>query len=546
MSDSKNFIEEIIDGDLESGKVKTVYTRFPPEPNGYLHVGHAKSLCINFGLAKKYGGKCNLRFDDTNPAKEDEEYVESIKEDIEWLGFKWDKLLFASDYFDVMFQCAVKLIKDGKAYVCDLTAEQMRETRGTLTEPGKESPFRQRSAEENLRLFLEMRDGKYADGEKTLRAKIDMSSPNLNMRDPIIYRILHAAHHNTGDKWCIYPMYDFAHPIEDAYEGITHSICTLEFEDHRPLYDWVVRECGFPQPLPQQIEFARLNITNTIMSKRFLKRLVDEGKVMGWDDPRMPTLSGMRRRGYPAAALRDFCDRIGVSKANSEAESAYLEACVREELNRTANRVMAVFNPLKIVLTNYEGRETLLIENNPNEESVTYREVSFGKTLYIDRSDFSVAPPPKYFRLKPDGYVRLKGAYIIHCDQVIYDGDGEVKELHCSVVEHSRSGQDDSGIKVKGVIQWVDAENCIDVTVRKLQSLLTDAQEGVTDFTQRFNEHSLEEISAKAEKSLENVGAGDKFQFIRVGYYAADKDGVKGHPVFNEIVGLKDSFNLKK
>ena len=546
MTESKNFIEDIIDSDLASGKVETVYTRFPPEPNGYLHVGHAKSLCINFGLAKKYNGKCNLRFDDTNPAKESEEYVESIKRDIEWLGFKWDKLLFASDYFDVMFDCAVLLIKKGLAYVSDETAEEIRQRRGTLTEPGVESPFRNRTVEENLQLFYDMRDGKFADGTKVLRAKIDMASPNLNMRDPVIYRVLHATHHNAGDKWCIYPMYDFAHPIEDAHEGITHSICTLEFEDHRPLYDWVVVNCEFPQPQPQQIEFARLNITNTIMSKRFLKRLVDNGQVLGWDDPRMPTLSGLRRRGYPAAALRDFCERIGVSKANSEVEEAYLQACVREELNRTANRVMAVFDPLKIVLTNYEGSEMLSVEDNPNAETVTFRDVPFGKTLYIDRSDFALVPPPKYHRLKPDGYVRLKGAYIIRCDNVVLDDDGNVVELHCSVVPNSKSGQDTSGVKVKGVVQWVDAETCVDATVRKLQSLLKDVVDGVTDFEQRFNAESMQVVSAKVERSLLSAKVEDKFQFMRVGYYVLDKDTNGTNLVFNEIVGLKDSFNSKK
>ena len=546
MSESRNFIEEIIDGDLASGKVNTVYTRFPPEPNGYLHVGHAKSLCINFGLAEQYGGKCNLRFDDTNPCKEDQEYVRSIKADIEWLGFKWDKLLFASDYFDVMFDCAVKLINKGLAYVSDETAEEIRQRRGSLTEPGVESPFRNRSIEENLQLFYDMRDGKFEDGAKVLRAKIDMASPNLNMRDPVIYRVLHATHHNTGDKWCIYPMYDFAHPIEDAYEGITHSICTLEFEDHRPLYDWVVVNCDFPAPQPQQIEFARLNITNTIMSKRFLKRLVDNGQVLGWDDPRMPTLSGLRRRGYPAAALRDFCERIGVSKANSEVEEAYLQACVREELNRTANRVMAVFDPLKIVLTNYEGSEMLSVEDNPNAETVTFRDVPFGKTLYIDRSDFALVPPPKYHRLKPDGYVRLKGAYIIRCDNVVLDDDGNVVELHCSVVPNSKSGQDTSGVKVKGVVQWVDAETCVDATVRKLQSLLNDVVDGVTDFEQRFNAESMQVVSAKVERSLLSAKVEDKFQFMRVGYYVLDKDTNGTNLVFNEIVGLKDSFNSKK
>ncbi len=545
MTESKNFIEDIIDADLASGKVKNVYTRFPPEPNGYLHVGHAKSLCINFGIAAKYNGKCNLRFDDTNPAKEEEEYVESIKRDIEWLGFKWDKLLFASDYFDVMYECALKLIKKGKAYVCDLSAEEIKNTRGSLTQPGTESPYRNRTVEENLKLFEGMKNGEFADGSKVLRAKIDMASPNLNMRDPVIYRVLHATHHNTGDKWCIYPMYDFAHPIEDAHEGITHSICTLEFEDHRPLYDWVVRECGFPEPLPQQIEFARLNITNTIMSKRFLKRLVEEGKVMGWDDPRMPTLSGMRRRGIPADALKDFCNRVGVSKANSEVESAYLDSCVRDNLNITADRVMAVLEPLKVVLTNVEEGEVLEVENNPNAENVTYRKVTFGKNIYIDRSDFALVPPPKYFRLKPDGYVRLKGAYIIHCDEVVYDEKGDVDFLKCSVVKNSKSGSDTSGLKVKGVIQWVDADNCVDLEVRQLESLLNDAVDGVTDFTQRFNYNSMVIVKGKGEKSLGQAKEGDTFQFMRIGYYVCDRDSTADVKVFNRVVGLKDGFKTK-
>ncbi len=543
MAESKNFIEEIIDADLAEGKVSEVCTRFPPEPNGYLHIGHAKSLCINFGMKAKYHGKCNLRFDDTNPSKEDTEYVESIKSDIKWLGFEWDKLLFASDYFDVMFDCAVKLIKKGLAYVSDETAEEIRLRRGTLYEAGVESPNRNRSVEENLQLFYQMRDGVFPDGAKVLRAKIDMASPNLNMRDPVIYRMLHATHHNTGDKWCIYPMYDFAHPIEDAHEGITHSICTLEFEDHRPLYDWVVRQCDFPQPLPQQIEFARLNITNTIMSKRYLKKLVDEGKVMGWDDPRMPTLSGIRRRGYPPEAIRDFCERIGVSKANSEVQSSYLESCVREYLNLHADRVMAVFDPIKVVLANYEGSEELCVENNSMAEVQTYRKVPFSKEIYIDRSDFALVPPPKYYRLKPDGYVRLKGAYIIHCDDVLTDSEGNVAELHCSVVPNSRSGDDTSGVKVKGVIQWVDAATCVDATVRKLQSLLTDVKDGVTDFNERFNADSLKVVSAKVERSLLSAHVEDRFQFMRVGYYVLDKDSTEGRLVFNEIVGLRDSFN---
>ncbi|MBR2974414.1 MAG: glutamine--tRNA ligase/YqeY domain fusion protein [Clostridia bacterium] len=542
---SKNFIEEIIEKDLESGKVTQIYTRFPPEPNGYLHIGHAKSLCINFGLAQKYGGKCNLRYDDTNPAKEDEEYVNSIQQDIEWLGFKWDKRLFASDYFDVMYNCAVKLINKGLAYVCDLTAEEIRQTRGNLTQKGEESPYRNRSVEENLLLFENMKNGVYADGEKVLRAKIDMASPNLNMRDPVIYRVLHATHHNTGDKWCIYPMYDFAHPIEDAYEGITHSICTLEFEDHRPLYDWVVNNCDFPDPKPQQIEFARLNVTNTIMSKRFLKRLVDEGKVMGWDDPRMPTLSGLRRRGYPAAALRDFCERIGVAKANSEVEMAYLESCVRDNLNQNASRVMAVLNPLEVVLTNVQEPEILQVENNPNAEQITYREVPFSNRIYIDQSDFAQVPPPKYHRLKPDGYVRLKGAYIIHCDEVVTDDEGNVTKLMCSVVPNSKSGSDTSGVKVKGVIQWVDANTAVDAEVRQLESLLVDATEEVTDFTERFNVNSMTVVNAKCEKSLLNAKVGETFQFMRIGYYVADRDSTPTKPVFNSIVGLKDSFKSK-
>ena len=445
-----------------------------------------------------------------------------------------------------MFDCAVKLINKGLAYVSDETADEIRERRGTLTEPGIESPYRNRSVEENLKLFYEMRDGKYADGAKVLRAKIDMSSPNVNMRDPIIYRVLHATHHNTGDKWCIYPMYDFAHPIEDAHEGITHSICTLEFEDHRPLYDWVVKNCGFPEPLPQQIEFARLNITNTIMSKRYLKKLVDEGKVLGWDDPRMPTLSGLRRRGIPAEALKDFCERIGVSKANSEVEEGYLYSCVRDNLNQNTDRVLAVFDPLKVVLTNYDGSEELAVENNPNAENVTCRNVPFSRELYIDRSDFALVPPPKYYRLKPDGYVRLKGAYIIHCDEAVTDSEGNVTELHCSVVPNSKSGNDESGIKVKGVIQWVDAATCVDVTVRKLQSLLTDPVDGITDFNQRFNEDSMKPVSAKVEPSLKNAKVGDKFQFMRVGYYVLDRDSKDGQLVFNEIVGLKDGFKAGK
>ncbi len=538
ISASSNFIEDIINKDLSEGKVTTVKTRFPPEPNGCLHIGHAKSLCLNFGTARKYGGTCNLRFDDTNPLKEDEEFVNSIKRDIQWLGFKWDNLYNASDYFDVMYECAEKLIKEGKAYVCDLSAEEIRLSRGSLTEPGKESPYRDRSPEENLNLFRRMKAGEFDDGEKVLRAKIDMASPNINMRDPVIYRVLHASHQNTGDKWCIYPMYDFAHPIEDAYEGITHSICTLEFEDHRPLYDWVTQNCGFPSPLPQQIEFARLNITNTIMSKRFLKRLVEDGFVDGWDDPRMPTLCGMRRRGYPPQAIIDFCDRIGVAKANSEVEYGYLNACVRDYLNQYAQRAMAVTSPIKVILTNLSAPEECEIENNPNKPEEGTRTLTLTHELYIDGSDFSLAPPPKYHRLKLDGYVRLKGAYIIKCDKVETDNEGNILHLECSIVENSKSGCDQSGLKVKGVIQWVSAEYNTPLTLRKLDSLLLD---GEGDFINRLNYESLKEIPALGEPSLASAPKESRFQFMRMGYYVRDLKS--DLPVFNEIVGLKDTFN---
>ena len=538
ISASSNFIEDIINKDLSEGKVTTVKTRFPPEPNGCLHIGHAKSLCLNFGTARKYGGTCNLRFDDTNPLKEDEEFVNSIKRDIQWLGFKWDNLYNASDYFDVMYECAEKLIKEGKAYVCDLSAEEIRLSRGSLTEPGKESPYRDRSPQENLNLFRRMKAGEFADGEKVLRAKIDMASPNINMRDPVIYRVLHASHQNTGDKWCIYPMYDFAHPIEDAYEGITHSICTLEFEDHRPLYDWVTQNCGFPSPLPQQIEFARLNITNTIMSKRFLKRLVEDGFVDGWDDPRMPTLCGMRRRGYPPQAIIDFCDRIGVAKANSEVEYGYLNACVRDYLNQHAQRAMAVTSPIKVILTNLSAPEECEIENNPNKPEEGTRTITLTHELYIDGSDFSLAPPPKYHRLKLDGYVRLKGAYIIKCDKVETDNEGNILYLECSIVKNSKSGSDQSGLKVKGVIQWVSAKYNTPLTLRKLDSLLLD---GEGDFINRLNYESLKEISALGEPSLASAPKESRFQFMRMGYYVRDLKS--DLPVFNEIVGLKDTFN---
>ncbi len=449
--------------------------------------------------------------------------------------------MFANDYFDLMFDYAVKLIKKGKAYVCDMSAEEISKNRGTLTEAGKESPYRNRSVEENLDLFMRMKNGEFKDGEKVLRAKIDMASPNMNMRDPVIYRIVHASHHNTGDKWCVYPMYDLAHPLEDAIEGITHSICTLEFEDHRPLYDWVVRECEC-ECQPQQIEFARLNITDTVMSKRFLKRLVDEKTVEGWDDPRMPTICGIRRRGYPASAVKDFCERIGVAKANSEVEFAYLESIVREHLNRDADRVMAVTNPIKVIITNYTGSEVLQIENNPNKEEKTYRNVSFSAELYIDGSDFMVSPPPKYHRLYKGASVRLKGAYIITCNDVVFDKDGNVKELLCTYVPESKSGNDTSGLKVKGVVQWVDANNHTKVTLRRFKPLL-GLNNGEADYINRVDKNSMRQETALAEKALDNAQIEDKFQFMRIGYFVKDKLSTKDNAVFNEIVGLKDSFN---
>ncbi len=537
-----NFIEQIIENDLESGKVKNIQTRFPPEPNGYLHIGHAKSLCINFGIKAKYSGKCYLRYDDTNPVKEGEEFVKSIEEDIKWLGFEWDGINFASDFFPQMYDCAMELIDKGLAYVCDLTAEEIKNTRGSLTQGGSLSPYRNRSIEENKRLFLEMKEGKYADGERVLRAKIDMASPNVNMRDPVIYRVLHASHHNTGDKWCIYPMYDFAHPIEDALEGTTHSICTLEFEDHRPLYDWVIDNCGHAlyKSRPQQIEFARLNLTDTIMSKRFLKALVDNKKVMGWDDPRLPTLCGIRRKGYPADAIKDFCDRIGVAKANSVVDYEYLESCVREHLNLSCDRIMAVSNPLKVVLINYEGEELVEIENNPNAEGVSTRKVSFSNTLYIDGSDFELNPPPKYYRLKPNGYVRLKGAYIIRCDSYELDESGNPETLYCSVVKDSKSGSDQSGIKVKGVIQWVSVNSCVKAKLRTFGKLLN---EGEGDLLQRFNEKSMTESDIYIEESVKKAKAGQSFQFMRLFYAAVDRDSNDKVMVFNQIVTLKDNFN---
>ena len=543
MTEPTNFIEAIVSEDLESGKITAVQTRFPPEPNGYLHVGHAKSMCINFGIAKKYGGKCNLFYDDTNPSKEKTEYVKAIEADIRWLGFSWATIHYASDFFDTIYEKAVKLIKEGKAYVSDETADEIRQRRGTLTEPGVESPFRNRSAEENLELFTAMKDGKFADGEKVLRAKIDMASPNINMRDPVIYRILRATHHRTGDKWCIYPMYDFAHPICDSMQGVTHSLCTLEFEDHRPLYNWVTENCGF-DPRPRQIEFARLNIENTLMSKRYLKKLVEEHAVEGWDDPRMPTLSGIRNRGIPAEALIDFCERVGVCKANSEVEAGYLDAVVRDYLNIHADRAMAILHPLKVKLLNAKS-ETLSFDKNPNAPEKGAREISFSDEIYIDADDFSLDPPPKYHRLKKDGYVRLKNAYIIHYEDVVMNEDGTVKELLCSVVEHSKSGSDESGIKCKGVIQWVDAKTCVDAEFRQYSSLLKDADYPGQDFGERLNYDSIKVTYGKAEPFLSEVSDGERFQLLRTGYYVkrTKKDGGL---LLSEIVSMKDNFNAKK
>ena len=539
---STNFIEEIINDELSSGVVSSVHTRFPPEPNGYLHIGHAKSLCLNFGTAKKYDGVCNLFFDDTNPSKEKTEFVDAIKADIEWLGFKWYEMHYASDFFDTIYSLAVKLIEDGKAYVDDLSAEEIKNTRGTLTEPGKDSPFRNRTIKENLSLFTAMKNGEFKDGEKVLRAKIDMASPNINLRDPVIYRVLRATHHRTGDKWCIYPMYDFAHPICDSMQGVTHSICTLEFEDHRPLYNWVIENTGVSHK-PRQIEFARLNITNTVMSKRYLKKLVEDGAVEGWDDPRMPTLTGLRNRGVPADALKSFCEEIGVAKANSEIEISYLEHFIRDNLNANAERAMCVENPIKVTITNYEGSETVDFDINPNKPELGTRKVTFSKDIYIESEDFSTNPPPKYFRLKKDGYVRLKNAYIIKCDDIIFNEDGTIKEVLCTYVPESRSGSDTSGIKCKGVIHWVDANNYSDVELRKYEYLLKDEEYSGQDFSERMNYDSVHIFNAKAEKYLEEVSENTSFQLLRKGYY---KKFVKnGKTVLSEIVSLKDSFNKK-
>lgn len=536
---SNNFIEDIIINDLKTKKHDEIITRFPPEPNGYLHIGHAKSLCLNFGVKEKFKGKCNLRYDDTNPSKEDIEFVDSIEKDIKWLGFNWDNLFFASDYFDKMYECAVKLIKDGKAYVCDLSADEIRDTRGTLTQPGINSPYRNRSIDENLKLFEDMKNGKFKDGEKVLRAKIDMSSPNINMRDPIIYRILRQNHHRTGDKWIIYPMYDFAHPLEDAFENITHSLCTLEFEDHRPLYDWFKINCDF-NPGPRQIEFARLNIKKTIMSKRYLKKLVDEKIVDGWSDPRMPTLSGMRERGYPPEAIKDFCNRIGVAKANSEIDERYLENCVREYLNDHSKRIMCIKQPIKVIIDNAKD-EILYVKNNFSKEDETLRQITFSKEIYIEKDDFSICPPPKYKRLVPGGMVRLYGAYIIKYISHKLDQEGNPIEIHCELIENSKSGEENAKIKVPGVIQFVDAKTAIDCKVNDFDYLLLD---GNGNFDDRINPNSKTVYNAKIEKEALNFKPYERFQFMRLGYYSAVGTYSKNNIMFNQIVSLKDSFKV--
>ena len=550
-TNSSNFIKNIVINDLETGKHDSIITRFPPEPNGYLHIGHAKSICLNFGLAKEFNGKVNLRFDDTNPLKEDVEYVNSIKEDVKWLGFDWNDLYFASDYFDEMYKRAVLLIKKGKAYVCDLTFDEMREYRGTLTEPGKESPYRNRSVEENLDLFERMKNGEFKDGEKVLRAKIDMSSPNINFRDPVIYRIAHSTHHNTGDKWCIYPMYSFAHPLEDAIEKITHSICTLEFEDQRPLYDWVVRECEM-EATPRQIEFARLNLTNTVMSKRKLKQLVDEGVTDGWDDPRMPTISGFRRRGYTPDAIRKFCSEIGVSKADSKVDSQMLDFFVREDLQNKAPLAMGILNPLKLVITNYPKGQTEMIEleNNAKDETKGTRLVPFGRELYIEQEDFMEEPVKKYFRLFPGNEVRLKGAYFVKCTDVIKDENGNVVEVHFTYYPETKSGSGFTGRKVKSTIHWVEANTAIPCEFRLYEPLILDdapENEG-KHFLEQINPNSMKILQGFAEPTqIKDAKPLDKFQFVRNGFFSVDtKYTTDDKLVFNRVVPLKSSFKPSK
>jgi glutaminyl-tRNA synthetase len=547
---SKNFIEQFIDEDLAEGKYQEVVTRFPPEPNGYLHIGHAKSILLNYGLAKKYGGRFNLRFDDTNPTKEKTEYVESILADVKWLGADFeDRLFFASDYFDQMYEAAVKLIKKGKAFVCDLTAEEMREYRGTLTEPGKNSPYRDRSVEENLDLFERMKNGEFADGEKVLRAKIDMASPNMNMRDPIIYRVARMNHHNTGDKWCIYPMYDFAHPIEDAIEGISHSICTLEFEDHRPLYDWVVRELEYEVP-PRQIEFAKLYLTNVVTGKRYIKKLVEDGIVDGWDDPRLVTLSALRRRGYTPESIKMFMEMVGVSKANSSVDYAMLDYCIREDLKLKKSRMMAVLDPVKVIITNYEeGKiEYLDAPNNLENEELGSRQIPFGREIYIEREDFMIDPPKKYFRLYPGNEVRLMNAYFVTCQDYKTDENGNVTEIYCTYDPETKSGSGFTGRKVKGTIHWVAAETAVKAEARLYENIV-DEEKGVynEDGSVNVNPNSLTITECYVEPELAKAQPGDSFQFVRKGFFCADtKDSTPEHLVFNRIVSLKSSFKPNK
>ncbi len=551
--ESSNFIQDIIVNDLQTGKRNKVLTRFPPEPNGYIHIGHAKSICLNFGTAQKFGGFTNLRFDDTNPTKEDVEYVDSIREDVKWLGFEWKEEFFASDYYDQIYAFAEKMIEMGKAYVEDLTRDEMQEYRGNdAGKPSKPSPYRDRSVEENMKLFREMRDGKYADGEKCLRAKVDLASPNMNMRDPVIYRTKHCTHHRTGDKWCIYPMYDFAHPISDWIEGITHSICTLEFEAHRPLYDWFLIELGL-ENRPQQIEFSRLNLTYTMMSKRKLLELVETKAVLGWNDPRMPTVCGFRRRGFTPSSIREFCSRIGVSKAESMVDVNLLYFCIREELNQSAKRAMAVIDPVKVVIDNWEdGKvEMVEVENNPNDPNAGTRMVPFSKELYIEAEDFMEEPPKKYFRLKPEGEVRLKGAYFVTCKSVEKDADGKVTVIHCEYDPASKGGESPDGRKVKGTIHWVSAAHAVDAEVRLIDNLFTledpsDVPEG-EDWHNYLNPESMVVKQAKLEPSLADAKMEDRFQFLRLGYFCLDSDDSKpGKLVFNRTVGLKDSFNPAK
>ena len=541
----KHFIEDIVEEDLRTGKYEgRVHTRFPPEPNGYLHIGHAKSICLNFGLAKEYKGLCNLRFDDTNPTKEESEYVESIQEDVRWLGFDWDdRLYYASDYFGKLYEYALRLIRKGKAYVCDLTADQIREYRGTLTEPGKDSPYRTRSVEENVDLFERMRKGEFPDGSRSLRAKIDMASPNLNMRDPVMYRILRATHHRTGDAWCVYPTYDWAHGQSDSIEGITHSVCTLEFADHRPLYEWFLKELEIYRP--QQIEFARLNLNYTVMSKRKLLQLVDEGHVGGWDDPRMPTISGLRRRGYTPESIRMFAERIGVARSESTVDVAMLEDCIRDDLNKRAPRVMAVLRPLKLVIDNYpEGTtEELPAVNNPEDEAMGSRPVAFSRTLYIEQDDFREDPPKKYFRLSPGKEVRLRYAYIIKCTGVVKNAAGEITEVHCTYDPETKSGSAQSGRKVKGTIHWVSADHATEASVRLYDRLFTDPDPGGDNWKESLNPDSLVVLSGcKVEPGLVAAKPRDGFQFERLGYFCVDKESAPDNLVFNRTVTLRDTW----